>query len=171
MDTKLQSTLGATSLVAATITTGLLAGVYYAYATSVMPALGSFDDKTFVEVMNKISVVIVNPWFMLSFLGSIAFAIAAGAFHLRAELRPVLIWIAVGLVLNLISFFITSGVNVPLNNQLATANGAHGPVDYAALRQQFEGSWVHWNVVRGLFNTAAIGTFAWALVLHGRLSR
>lgn len=166
-----QNSLGATSLVAATITTGLLAGVMFAYANSIMPALGTFDDKTYVEVMNKMNVVIVNPWFMLSFLGSIAFAVAAGAFHLRADLRPVLIWIAVGLVLNVISFFITSGVNVPLNNQLATATGAHGPVDYAALRQQFESSWVHWNMVRVLFNTAAIGAFTWALLLHGRLTR
>ena len=37
-----------------------------------MRALAGTDDRTFVEVMQRINVVIVNPWFLISFLGSIA---------------------------------------------------------------------------------------------------
>lgn len=170
MTDKLQNTLGATSLVGAALTTGLLAGVFYAYASSVMLALGKFDDKTFVEVFNKINVVIVNPVFMLSFLGSVLFSIAAAVTHLRSDLRPVLLWIAVGLVLNLVSFFISAGFNIPLNNQLATATDAHGPVDFHALREQFETPWNAWNVVRALANTGALGALGWALILHGRFT-
>ncbi|GAB3208703.1 DUF1772 domain-containing protein [Nocardia tengchongensis] len=164
-------TLGAVSLIIATVTTGLLAGVFYAYACSVMIGLGKFDDKTFVEVMNKINVVIVNPVFMLSFLGSLAFSILAGVFYLRSDLRPVLIWIAVAAALNLLSLIITSGFNVPLNNNLATATDAQGLVDFAALRKDFETPWLTGNIARALANTGALTALCWALVQHGRLSR
>ena len=49
---------------------GLLAGVFFAYATSMMPALRAMDDDTFLTVMNKINVVIVNPVFLVVFLGA-----------------------------------------------------------------------------------------------------
>lgn len=163
--------LGVISLIIATVTTGLLAGVFYAYACSVMIALGKFDDKTYVEVMNKINVVIVNPVFMLSFLGSLAFSILAAVFHLRTDLRPALVWIAVAVVLNLLSTIITSGFNVPLNDHLATATDAESIVDFAALRKDFETPWLTWNIIRALANTGALAALAWSLVQHGRLTR
>ncbi|MRH88062.1 DUF1772 domain-containing protein [Nocardia sp. SYP-A9097] len=153
------------------VTTGLLAGVFYAYACSVMIGLGKFDDKTYVEVMNKINVVIVNPVFMLSFLGSVAFSILAALLHLRSDLRPVLIWVGVAVALNLVSLIVTSGFNVPLNDQLATATDAQGVVDYAGLRKDFEMPWLTWNIVRALANTGALAVLGWALVQHGRLTR
>lgn len=171
MNDKLQQTLGATSLAAAAVATGLSAGLYYAYACSVMIALGKFDDKTYVEVMNKINVVILNPVFMFSFLGSVAFSIAAAAFHLRSDLRPVLIWIAAATVLNLSSLLISGGFNIPLNNHLATATDAVGTVDFAGLRKDFETPWAAWNIVRALANTAASAALAMALVQHGKLTR
>ena len=57
-------------LLAARILGALLAGVFFAYAVSVMPALGAMDDDTFVKVMNKVNVVIVNPVFLAVFLGA-----------------------------------------------------------------------------------------------------
>ncbi|WP_228566194.1 DUF1772 domain-containing protein [Nocardia sp. SYP-A9097] len=159
------------SLIVAMVTTGLLAGVFYAYACSVMIGLGKFDDKTYVEVMNKINVVIVNPVFMLSFLGSVAFSILAALLHLRSDLRPVLIWVGVAVALNLVSLIVTSGFNVPLNDQLATATDAQGVVDYAGLRKDFEMPWLTWNIVRALANTGALAVLGWALVQHGRLTR
>jgi uncharacterized membrane protein len=44
--------------------------------------------------------------------------------------------------------------------------------DLAAVRDQFnETKWVRWNVVRAVASTAAFGSLAWALVLHGRTTR
>ncbi|WP_024799765.1 DUF1772 domain-containing protein [Nocardia sp. BMG51109] len=164
MQASTTSTLGTTSLVVATISTGLLAGVFYAYASSVMPALRQVDDRTFVAVMNRINVVIVNPVFMFSFLGSVAFTALAAALHLRADQRTVLWWILAALVLNVTSLLITAGGNIPLNNRLADTAGG----DLAALRRQFEGAWVRLNILRGIANTAAVGTLAWALRCAGR---
>ncbi|GAB2550067.1 anthrone oxygenase family protein [Nocardia heshunensis] len=161
---------GVIALLVALISTGLLAGVYYAYATSVMLALHKLDDKTFTDVFNKINVVIVNPSFMLSFLGSVVFSIVAALFFLRADYRPILIWIIVAVVLNILSLAISGIFNIPLNNHLATADNATGPVDYASLRSAFETPWVAWNIVRGLVNTAALGALGWALIHYGRIT-
>ncbi len=60
---------------------GLLAGVFFAYAVSVMPALRAMDDDTFVTVMNKINVVIVNPVFLVVFLGAPLAALAVLAWE------------------------------------------------------------------------------------------
>ncbi len=147
------------SLIGATITTGLLAGMFYAYASSVMLALRQLDDRTFVDVMNRINTVIVNPIFMLTFLGSVALTGLAAVLYWRTDQRTVLWWVLIALALNVISFLITSGGNVPLNNQLMDTSSG----DFAALRQQFEGPWVTLNIVRALFNTGALGILAWAL--------
>jgi uncharacterized membrane protein len=49
------------ALVAATVTAGLVAGLFYSYACSVMPGLGRTDDQTFIRSMQSINVAIVIP--------------------------------------------------------------------------------------------------------------
>ncbi|MEC3913749.1 anthrone oxygenase family protein [Nocardia sp. CDC160] len=155
------------ALVAATLTTGLVAGVFYAYAISVMPALHRADDRTLIDVMQKINVVIINPWFMLGFLGTVGFTVLAAALHLGKGSRTTLIWIGVALLLNIIAFAVTSGLNVPLNNQLANAGDVGQIGDLAAVRAQFETSWVRWNVVRALLHTLAFLVLTGALFVAG----
>ena len=46
------------ALLLATITTGLMSGVYASYAFSVMPGLRGVDDRTFVDVMQRFNVAI-----------------------------------------------------------------------------------------------------------------
>src|ERR671916_3351001 len=52
-DDMLELARGAT-LVAATVAMGLLAGLFYSYACSVMPGLSRTDDRTFVSGMQQI---------------------------------------------------------------------------------------------------------------------
>ena len=105
---------------AATITTGLLAGLFYSYCISVMRALAGTDDRTFIEVMQRINVAIVNPWFLISFLGSIAGSRRPRSLaHLKGD-RALLVWLVAALLLNLAGFAVTVAANVPLNNRLAS---------------------------------------------------
>lgn len=119
------------TLLGARICAGLLAGVYLAFAVGVMPALRRLDDAAFTTIMNRINVVIVNPVFLLVFLGAPALAAAVGAM-LRTPTA-----IVAG-ALGLVTLLVTVVANVPLNDRLA-AGGA---------RVDFETSWVVWNVVR-----------------------
>ncbi|MFF5716132.1 DUF1772 domain-containing protein [Streptomyces buecherae] len=162
-------TLHTVALLAATLTTGLMAGLFAAFSYAVMPGLGGSSDRTFVEGMQKINASILNGWFMFCFLGGIAFTALALALSLRSGAdRAALPWIITGLVLYLAMFVITSGVNVPLNDQLAKAGDPARIADLAAARRDFEARWVTWNTVRAVANIAAFAVLAWALVLHGR---
>ena len=53
----------------------LMAGLFYSFSISVMPALSRTENKTFVEVMQQINRVIINPYFGIAFFGSIIFTI------------------------------------------------------------------------------------------------
>jgi len=118
---------------------GLIAGVFFAYAVSVMPALRSMDDATFVSVLNRINVVIVNPVFLVVFLGAPAASVAL----LIWERSP---WAVAGAVLAVVTLVVTFAFNIPLNNALADGG----------TRAAFENPWVLWNVVRTLTGTAAL---------------
>ncbi|GAA2602971.1 anthrone oxygenase family protein [Actinomadura fulvescens] len=158
------------SLVAAVITTGLMAGLFAAFAYAIMPGLAKVDDRAFIDSMQRINVAIINGWFMISFLGALAFAGLAAALHWKGDGRAALPWIIAGLVLYLVMFIITSAINVPMNDKLDAAGDPAKIVDLAAVRAEFESRWVAWNIVRAVTSTAALGCLAWALVLHGRVT-
>ncbi len=65
-------TLHTVALLATTLTTGLMAGLFAAFSYAVMPGLGGSSDRTFVEGMQKINASILNGWFMFCFLCGIA---------------------------------------------------------------------------------------------------
>ncbi|MGW4634220.1 anthrone oxygenase family protein [Nocardia sp. NPDC004415] len=155
------------AIVFALLSTGLIAGVFYAYAISVMPALARTDARTLIDVMQKINVVIINPWFMFGFLGTVGFTALAAALSLGREHRTTLIWIGIALALNVIAFAVTAGLNVPLNDALAAAGDPASIGDLAAVRADFEASWVRWNIVRAVLHTAAFLVLCGALFAAG----
>ncbi len=126
-------------LVTAQVLTGLLAGLYFAYAVSVMPALASFPEDVYDAVMNRINVVIVNPVFLVAFLGSPAASVAL-LFWQRDG------WAVGGAVLGVVTLLVSAFFNIPLNNALAA--GGH--------KAEFHRPWVAWNAVRTLTGTAGL---------------
>ncbi|MET7947063.1 anthrone oxygenase family protein [Micromonospora sp. NPDC005324] len=161
--------LSTASLFAATLTTGLTAGLFAAFAYAVMPGLARTDDRTLVLAMRRINESILNGWFAVCFGGALLFTLLAAALHLGDGRRAVLPWIVAGLLLYLVVLGVTAVVNVPLNNVLARAGDVDDATDLAALRARFEVTWVRANVVRAVASTGAFGSLAWALVAEGRL--
>src|SRR5256885_15153417 len=79
------------SLVAATITMGLVTGAFALYAHTVMPGLKATDDRTFVTAFQSMDRAIINPWFMVGgFAGALVFTGVAAALRLCAAGRPAL---------------------------------------------------------------------------------
>ncbi|MFI6063931.1 DUF1772 domain-containing protein [Micromonospora sp. NPDC051227] len=161
--------LSTASLFAATLATGLTAGLFAAFAYAVMPGLARTDDRTLVLAMRRINESILNGWFAVCFGGALLFTLLAAVLHLGAERRAVLPWTVAGLLLYLVVLGVTAVVNVPLNNVLARAGDVDDATDLAALRARFEVTWVRGNVVRAVASTGAFGLLAWALVAEGRL--
>jgi uncharacterized membrane protein len=160
-------TLQQTTLILTALATGLMAGLFAAFAYSVMPGLARSSDRTFVETMQNINKAILNPVFMLPFMAAIPLLALAAALAWRGHGRPALPWIIAALVLYLLAFMVTSGLNVPLNDQLAKAGNPDHIKNLAAAREDFEHSWVAWNTVRALLHTASFGCLLWALVVFG----
>jgi uncharacterized membrane protein len=156
-------------LLLATLASGLIAGLFYAYACSVMPGLHGADDRTVVEAMLRINVAILNGWFFATFLGAPLLIVLAGVLHLvGGGGTRALPWIVAGFVGIAVMWVITVAVNVPLNDALAAAGSAERAVDLTAVRAAFEATWVHWNIVRAVASTAGFGCLLWALVQYGR---
>jgi uncharacterized membrane protein len=154
------------SLLAATITTGMMAGVFGIYANAIMPGLAKTDDKTFVGSFQAMDRAIVNPVFLvLGFLGALVFTLLAGLLQLGEKALP---WIAVAFVLYLGTVIITFAVNLPLNDAIKAA-GDPDVIDVAAVRAAFnESRWRAFNLVRVVLNTIAFGLLTWALYLTGK---
>jgi uncharacterized membrane protein len=148
--TEILETLRAPALLAATVATGLQAGTYYTWACGVMPGLARTDDRVFVSSMNHVNVAIVNPVFMLTFLGAPALALAA----VVTSSPSARAWAIAGLALTIGTVVVTAMGNVPLNDALA-AGGS---------RADFETAWVRWNVVRTITSTCALAALAWAAI-------
>ena len=153
-------------LLAATVSTGLVAGVFVLYAHTVMPGLGRTDDRTFVGAFQAIDRAILNPWFLGGgFLGALVLGAAAAVAHLG---QPALPWIVAAVVLYLVVVVITVRVHLPLNDRIKAAGEPDRIADLADVRARFdEARWRSWNLVRAVLSTTAFALLAWSLVVHG----
>ncbi|WP_229054562.1 DUF1772 domain-containing protein [Aeromicrobium sp. Leaf350] len=144
--------LGATAL-----TTGLVAGLFAAFAYAVMPGLRRVDDVAFVQTMRGVNVAIINPVFGLLFGGSLVLGIASTVV-VRGE--DAFAWAVAGLVGYVLTLVVTIARNVPLNEALENGTDAS-----PRLREAFERPWTRWNLVRTATNVASTACWLVALAL------
>ncbi|MER5889405.1 anthrone oxygenase family protein [Streptomyces sp. NPDC001941] len=156
------------ALVAATLTTGLVSGLFYGFACSVMLALKGSDDRTFIDVMQRINRAILNGWFVLGYIGAFLFTgIAVGLQFAGDGNGKVLVPAIAALVTYLGAMSVTNRANIPLNNELEAAGPPSRIAQPGAVRVRFEATWVRWNVVRAALCSLAMAFLCWALVAHG----
>lgn len=159
------TTLGAVTLMGATLATAMVAGLLFSFAHSVMPGLGALDDRAFLAAFQRIDAAISNPWRMLTFLGSPVLTLATLLLHLPGW-SPALPWLLVALALVVATTLVTGAINLPLN--AAIQDAAPEFSDAADLRSRFEDHWVRWNVVRTLTSTGSLAALSWVLFVAGR---
>ena len=157
--------LGTATLIGATVTTAMVAGLLFCFAHLVMPGLGTLDDRGFLTAFQRIDAAIPNPWMMLTFLGSPVLTLAALVLHLLGR-SPAVPWLVVALVLVVATVLVTGAVHLPLN--AAVQDAAPAFLDAADLRSRFEDRWVLWNVVRAATSIGALGALCGALFVAGR---
>src|SRR3954469_23636198 len=103
-------------LLLATVTTALVAGLFFGFVVAVNPAFSTLPDAQYIAAMQAINVAIVNPVF-------------AAAFFAPALLIPVSAWKYKSLLIGLAAaFYLVGGIgvtyiqNVPLNDMLAAGS-------------------------------------------------
>lgn len=162
-------TLQTASLLAATIASGLMAGVFGLYAHTIMRGLGKSDDRTFVGAFQALDRAIINPLFVSTFVGALLFGGLATVTTWSESDRSVLPWVVTATLLYLAIVMITVAIHVPLNDAIKSAGDVDRMDNLAQVRADFhENRWIAWNIVRAIANTVAFACLTWALVLHGR---
>jgi uncharacterized membrane protein len=166
--TALRSAARALTLACATLTTGLVAGVYYAYTVSVNLGLAAQPDASYIATMQAINERIENPLFFASFFGAALFSLAALAAHYSRRPRSGRFWlIALACVLSIGGcFLLTAFVNVPMNEELARVASDVSTGELSRARAAYEGPWNFWNGVRTVFSFLAFLVLVGACLLR-----
>ena len=148
--------------VSTTLGAALAAGIFFAFSTFVMAALGRLLPEQGIAAMQSINVVVVNPWFLGVFLGTALGAIALGLLGFVYWGAPGSTYLVAGGLIYVIGcFLVTVAFNIPLNNALAAVEP--GSLAGAELWTRFLASWTGWNHVRTVASLAAAASFLLAL--------
>lgn len=154
------------SIVVSALGSGLIAGAFFAFAVTVLPALAHLPAPTGIAAMQSIIAAIRSLPFLVVFFGTAALA---GLMGIAATLKwsePGALYLLIGSLLYLNGpFGVTLLKNLPLNNQLAAAK----PDSAEAKRfwNEFRATWGLWNHVRWIGSLGAAASFIMALIDGG----
>lgn len=143
--------------VASAVCSGLMGGIFLAFSTSVMPGLSRLPVAHGMAAMQRLNAAILNPLFLLLFVGSAAVAalVLVTAPFADSEHGA---WRVAGAVAYLVGAIgLTAFVNVPLNNALAAADPETPAGE--ALWRRYLSRWTTANHVR------AVASFGAAVLL------
>ena len=145
--------IGLLAFVAA-IGCGLIAGIFFAFSSFVMAALGRLPSEQGMAAMNMINVTVITRTFMVPFFGTalLCLLLGVGSWLWWATPSGKLLLIAAATYL-LGCIGVTLAFNVPLNNALAIAPGTPAA---ATVWSRYLRDWTIWNTVR----TVAAGVSA-----------
>jgi uncharacterized membrane protein len=140
----------------------VIAGVFFAFSTFVMKALGKLPPPQGIAAMQSINIAVINPWFMTAFFGTALLCIVELIAAFRGWQEPAAPYLLAGSVLYLVgTILVTIVFNVPRNNALAAASPP--AAEAAALWSSYLSTWTFWNHVRTIAALAACALFMVAL--------
>jgi uncharacterized membrane protein len=147
---------------AAALSSGLMAGVYFAFSVFIMKAFDKIETAQSVAAMNSINEIILRSLFMPVFFGSsiISFLLVVVAFVYWGQAGAALALIA-GMVYFVGMFACTVVFNVPLNNALARL----GPDSDNAQQiwSHYLITWTKWNHLRTASSLVTCALCIWLL--------
>lgn len=122
---------------------GTVGGVFFGFSSFVMKALAQLPAAQGVAAMQRINVVVINPWFMGVFMGTLLLSAACVVVAWRSASFALLV---AGLLYAVGTFGVTMAFNVPRNNRLARMEAASS--EAAAYWPVYVREWTRWNHVR-----------------------
>ncbi|MDP1749032.1 MAG: DUF1772 domain-containing protein [Reyranella sp.] len=147
----------------AAIGCGLVGGIFFAFSSFVMAALGRLPPHDGIAAMNAINVTVINPVFLTAFLGTglVCLVLAAGSTFWWDQVSGRLL-LAAAVIYLAGCIGVTMAFNVPLNNALAAV--ALGTPEAVALWSLYLDKWTAWNTVRTVAPLVSAALFMAALI-------
>ena len=148
--------------VLAAVGSGVMGGLMFAFSTAVMAALARIAPAGGIAAMQAVNVVILNPLFLVAFLGpALLSVVLAGAALLGWPVgSPLAIY--AGAALYLVGVIgVTMVFNVPMNDALAAVDPSSG--EGSAVWANYLANWTRWNHIRALSGATACAAFILAL--------
>jgi len=143
---------------------GLVGGVFFAFSTFVMKALGQLPASHGIAAMQRINVTVLGPLFLGVFVGTTVLAgicVLAGFFPWGTPRSMLLL--AAGLLYAVGTFGVTVAMNVPRNERLAKLDADSAAAE--AYWPIYQREWLFWNHLRTLAALAAAACAAAALIV------
>jgi uncharacterized membrane protein len=155
-------------LYAATLVTalgcGLVAGVFFAFSSFVMPALKRLTLERGIAAMQSINELAVTPAFMTALFGTAVACLGLAAWTVISTDGRTTALVLLGGALYLVGAIgVTIVCNVPLNNRLATLHPQS--TGAASYWDEYLTQWTAWNHLRTLGALAAAALLTIALHL------
>ncbi len=140
--------------IAAILLTGLIAGLFYGYDCSIIKGFKNLADREYLNAFQSINRAILNPYFFVSFMGSLLVLPIATWLSYKAATPISFYLLLAATVLYVVGVFgVTMFGNVPLNNQVEQFDIANAAPDaIKALRQKFETNWNRLHAIRTYAN-------------------
>lgn len=137
---------------------GLIAGVFFAFSTFIMPAFALLEPKQGIATMQYINIKAINPLFMTAFFGTAIVCFSMAIYSLSNWHQSNAIYLFTGSLLYLFGTVgVTIAFNVPLNNALAIAKIENAEdIDW----NEYLINWTFWNHVRTVAALIATVLFA-----------
>ena len=147
----MEITLKTLVLFSAILLTGLSAGLFFAWQVSVIPGTKRVQDSVYIETMQKINRAIINPPFMLIFLGPLIVQIISIVLYWNTSIS---LWLILGATIfyGIGTVIVTGLGNVPLNDELDTLSLHElSKEQIASERQHYEAKWNRLHLTRTTF--------------------
>lgn len=144
--------------VATLLGSAIIGGVFFAFSSFVMGALGRVPPESGISAMQSINITVINRSFLGTFLGTAVGSLVAAGLAIAtwpAPFTPYLIAGAVSYVVG--TFAVTIFGNVPLNTKLGTMDAAH---------EETRSFWLHYQARWTLLNTVRTAAALIAAVLY-----
>jgi uncharacterized membrane protein len=148
---------------AAALGSGIVAGIFYAFSSFIMGALGKLAPHEGIAAMQSINIAVINPVFFLAFFGTALLSLVLGGYAVMQWGTAEAALLLTGALFYLAGcILVTIVFNVPLNNRLAKVEPASA--EGAALWKHYLVAWTRWNTVRTVAPSVSLVLYVLAMV-------
>ncbi len=137
-------------LILATLSTGLMTGIFFTWSNAVTPGIGKLSDMGYLRALQSMNRVILNPAFRIVFIGGVITVALVPMFFYKTYPNNLFWLLIASFAIYWIGVFgVTFLGNIPLNRMLENTNLETISIDNAnALRTAIETKWNNLNLVR-----------------------